>query len=136
MFAHNTRMKLAMTVAAVMGLGAWTGCHADQPTASATPAPATQNLVTRADTHDTNTTVVNHSLGASDGLGAMLILQESAQAAATAEAKVQDGSYDQWYASFERDPDAVREAKAQEPAGTNQTGTGTYVDVPIPEPVR
>lgn len=138
MFASNT-LKIVMTLAATFAIATLTGCNEQAKTASIDTAAQQYAMA------------ANGTLGAGDSLGSqvfstsddtvrMAVLRQSESAIAVAEAKVKDGTYEQWYASFDRDPGAVRLAKARQSDNDglkpSTSSTDTFVDVPVPQPVR
>lgn len=140
MFAGNNTLKVVMGLTATLALSALTGCGESQKTTSIDVQAQQFAMAPN-----------SGSLGAGDSLGAqvfstsddtvrMAVIRQTESAVAVAEAKAKDGTYEQWYASFDRDPGHIRLAKARQAQDDglqpSKSTTDTYTDAPIPEPVR
>jgi hypothetical protein len=129
MFHHTARTLTILAL--VTGVGLAAGCGSTQSTAdSQTPS--------------LDAYVADGSLGAGDALGAqvfatdadatvrMAILRDAERAFAIAEAQEANGTYDAWYASFERpSADGTAIAAAEEDASEDQLPDEASATVPV-----
>ena len=139
MFAGNT-LKIVMTLSATFAIATLTGCNEQNKTASIDTAAQQYAMAAGSNTLGAGDSLGSQVFSTSDDTVRMAVLRQSESAIAVAEAKVKDGTYEQWYASFDRDPGAVRLAKARQADNNglkpSSSSTDTYVDVPVPQPVR
>jgi len=126
---------LTLGAAAFVGLLTAAGCSTHQTAAHPGAAPPAD-------------AVADASLGAGDGLGtqvfavpanggtSMAVLNEIDQAIQVAEAKLESGQYDQWFASFDRvESDAAlaeADADAEESADDQPDGFEAMAGVEVP----
>jgi hypothetical protein len=124
---------LSLGAAAFLGLLLTAGCSSTQSTAAQDPAPPKDAMA-------------DASLAAGDGLGTqvfavpatgttrMAVLRQIDQAIQVAEAKLEEGGYDQWFASFDRveSDTAIAEADADQTDDEQPEALDAMVGVEVP----